>query len=156
MATYSVYGLSAATVATVDHAVAQLWNPDAADAIRVLEVHFQRSGITGIGRCHLTATTAEGTAGSTVTPDADNCWDDPATPPSGARLTLAAFSVQPTLAAPRLWAAAMRAVTGSEGVGFMWTSAQGITVPPGRGLALVQSEVEITPASTVTFVWDEA
>ena len=154
--TYSVRGFTAATAgAASPDVICQLWNPDGAKRIKVLEVSLWRGGITGT-RVVPTRTTARGTPGSTVTPDADNAWDTDAGPPSGALLDLAQFSVAPTImAAPHLMGFHMAANTGQEGFGFVWASPKGIEVAPGTGLALIMPLTVVWPISETTWVWEE-
>ena len=157
MATYSVTGRTAATAATADHAIAELWNPDASKAIVVYEagLHVTIEG-AGVIRPYITRATAQGTAGSTVTPDGDNCWGgDAEVPPSGAVLSLAAFSVQPTLSTPAHQGAVLTNVTGNTGMGHTFLLSRGFTLRAGTGLAICQSSANATPASDVYFVWDE-
>lgn len=96
--------------------------------------------------------TARGTAGSTVTPDADNSGMADATSPAGALLDLAAYSVQPTRAAPALYGWVAPAVAGA---GIIIPFPRGIWVPPGTGLALTQRAATVWPTSEVTFVFED-
>jgi hypothetical protein len=150
---FSVRGLTVATAATADHAIAALWNPDSLKRIKVFETGiFKTAGGTAGDSLYITRITARGTAGSTVTPDADNAWDADDVPASGALLDLAAYSVQPTLGTPRMfgWVASAGA-----GAGIIWPTPRGISIPPLGGLALVQRAATIWPVSEVYFCWTE-
>ena len=161
MGVYSVRGFAASTgTAASDLAIANLWNPDANQRLEVLEIGLFSAGTTG-SAVNLARTTTEGTAGSTVTPDADNCWDTHDVPASGCRLGLSLFSAQPTKATGRLMAIQLRdtgaTVAGSSSIGFVWTSPYGIWVPPGTGLCITSKDSDFVQFSTaeVYFVWEE-
>lgn len=148
---YSVRGRSAATVATADHVVAQIWNPHATQRIKAILFSLYKQGGAGTAgdSVRLRRSTARGTPATTVTPDIDNHSERALAPPSGFLLDLAAFSVQPTLDTSDLgigWTAP--AVQGAGIVRPM----PGIIVPPGTGLAIVQVAATIWPASEV--VWE--
>ena len=153
MAIYSARGVTAATAATADHTVFGLWNPDSLKRITLLEIGlFKTTGGTAGDSIYLGRTTARGTAGSTVTPDADNAWTGDDIPSSGALLDLAAYSVQPTKATPNLWGWVAAAVAAS---GVIWPCARGIAIPPGTGVAINQRVATIWPISEVYAVWEE-
>lgn len=153
MSVYSARGFTAATAATANHVLANLWNPDSAKRIKVLEIGCFKAGAGAANdSVYVTRCTTIGTPGSTVTPDADNAWvgDDP--PSSAATVGLAAFTVQPTLATPQLWGWVAAAVAAS---GFIWPTPRGIEIPPGTGLAIAQRAATAWPTSEVYFVWEE-
>lgn len=154
MAEYSVRAVTAATSATADHCLAQLWNPDSLKRIKVLEIGLFKTGAGTAGdSVYICRTTAEGTVGSTATPDADNAWWNDDTPSSAARLGLASFSVQPTKAgAPHMWGWVAAAVAAS---GIIWPTPRGIWIAPGTGLAICQRVATAWPISEVYFVWEE-
>lgn len=153
MSTYSVRGFTATTAATADHTIAELWNPDASKRIKVLEIGLFKGGAGTAGdSIYICRTTAKGTAGSTVTPDADNAWDASKTPQSACTLELAAFSSQPTKASPNMFGWVAAAVSAS---GFIWPTPRGLEIPFGTGLAIVQRAATVWPTSEVYFVWDE-
>ncbi len=153
MSVYQVRGLTAATAATADHALFGLWNPDASKRIRLLELGLFKSGAGAAGdSVYLTRSTMRGTAGSTVTPDADNAYDADDVPASGALLDLAAYSAQPTLATPPLWGWVASAVAGA---GVIWPCSPGIVIPPGAGLVVAQRVATAWPASEVYLKFDE-
>lgn len=163
MSTYSVRGFSANTGTTYPAPICAVWNPDATESVKVVECGVFMAGLrTGTTQNSpvLYRTTAQGTAGSTVTPDADNAWDDLVAPASGLVLDLALFSVAPTTASPPLWAMQCggNTATGSAGLGFQWASSRGILVPPGTGLMIgaTMNGVNLWPASECYFVWEEA
>jgi len=150
---YSARGFTAATAATADHIIANLHDPDDADTITVLEIGCFKSGAgAAADSIYVCRTTDRGTAGSTVTPDADNAWGNQVIPPSGALLDLAAFTVQPTRGTPGMfgWVAANVAASG-----FVWPCPRGIKIPPGDGLCIAQRAATAWPGSEVYFVWEE-
>lgn len=150
---YSVRGFTAATAATADHTIFSLWNPDATDSLSVFELGIFKAGAgTANDSVYICRITARGTAGSTVTPDADNAWGNLVVPPSGALLDLAAFTVQPTKSTPNIFGWVAAAVVGS---GIVWATPRGIKIPPGAGLAVVQRAATIWPTSEVYISWEE-
>ena len=149
--TYIAGGRTAATLATLDHAVAVLWNPSTTRSLGVIQLEFSVT-TAGVANAVIQRTTARGTAGSTVTADIDNAFSRVAAPPSGALFDLAAFSVQPTLDASELARWATAAVIGA---GRIWTWPEPITVPAGAGLGLLTATAVIFPASDVTVMWRE-
>ncbi len=150
---YSVRGLTAATAATADIAIASLWNPDATDSITVLEFGlFKTTAGAAADSLYMERITARGTAGSTVTPDLDNSWGNLVAPPSGALLDLASYSVQPTSSTPPLFGWVAAAVAGS---GLIWPTPRGIKIPPGAGISLCTRVATAWPVSEVYFVWEE-
>jgi hypothetical protein len=155
MNVYYVRGFTAATAATANHVIAELWNPGtvAGRRIELFEVGIFKAGAgTANDSIYLERTTARGTAGSTVTPDADNAGQADSTPPSGALLDLAAFTVQPTLATPGMYGWVAPAVAGA---GIILPLPRGIVIPSGTGLAIVQRAATIWPTSEVTFVFED-
>ena len=154
MKEYSARGFTAATAATADHALGALWNASSTKRICVVEYGIYKAGAGAANdSIYVCRITARGTAGSTVTPDGDNDWSgDGATPPSGALLDLAAYSVQPTRASPNLfgWVASAAA-----GAGFSKPSPRGIWIPAGTGLAICQRAATAWPTSEVYFEWLE-
>lgn len=149
---YSVGGRSAATAATADHVAAALWNPHGSLSLYVHEVMIFKTVAT-VDNHGLIRTSTRGTAGSTVTPDADNAYNRRATPPSGALLDLAAYSAQPTLQGPYM---ARSNLAAAIGAGFILVFGdQGIEVPFGTGLAIVTPPAVILQPSDFTFVWTE-
>src|SRR5436190_19292569 len=97
---YSVRGAPAATAATADHAIFAVWNPSGTKRIELIELgYFALTAPAANAGCYLRRITARGTAGSTATPSASNSFQNDAAPDSGFLFDLAAYSVQPTLAA---------------------------------------------------------
>jgi hypothetical protein len=152
---YSIRGRSAATAATADHTIAQLWNPHSTQRIKVISISCYKQGAAGAAgdAWRLERTSTTGTAGSTVTPDIDAHSIRGAAPVSGVLLYLAAFTVQPTKDATDIgigWVA-----PAVQGAGITMPLAGGIEIPPGAGLALVQVAATAWPASEITFTWLE-
>lgn len=153
MGVFSARGFNAATAATADHALFGVWNPDSAKRIKVLELGVFKSGAgVAADSVYVCRSTARGTAGSTVTPDADNAWDGDDIPASGWLLDLSSYSVQPTKGSPNLWGWVAAAVAGS---GIIWPTPRGIWVPPGTGLVVAQRVATAWPASEVYAVVEE-
>ena len=135
---YLVRGRNAATAATADHAIWQVWNPHATQRLKVIQWSmFAQSEAPAAGWSgRLRRTSARGTAGSTVTPTLEHHSTRGVAPPSGFLLDLAAFTTQPTL------------VAGEIGLGFTFSAVQGsglvypipggLEVPPGTGLTFIQ------------------
>jgi hypothetical protein len=152
MAIFYVRGVTGNTANTIDHALFGLWNPSGTKRIDVLEVAlFITAPAASSDGYWISRTSAQGTAGSTVTPTAANSLSGDAVPDSGATLDLAAYSVQPTLLTPQLWG---WAVTTSPGFGFIWQP-RGIKIPPGSGLCLHQRLGSVAPICEVTIVFQD-
>lgn len=151
---YYVRGFTAATAATADHTIAELWNPAASRRITLWELAIFKAGAgTANDSIYLRRSTAKGTSGSTATPAAPNADDNAAAPPSAATLELAAFTVQPTLAAlPAMYGWVAPAVAGA---GLVLPIPRGIVIPAGTGICIVQRAATIWPTSEVTFVFGD-
>jgi hypothetical protein len=149
-----VRGFTAATAATADHTIAELWNPHATRSLTIWEISIYKAGAgTANDSIYLRRSTAKGTSGSTATPAAPNTDDNRSAPPTGATLELAAFTVQPTLAAlPAMYGWVAPAVAGA---GITLPTPRGIIVPAGAGLCIVQRAATIWPTSEVTFVFGD-
>lgn len=151
---------TAATAATANHVLAQLWNPSTAYRMTVYEVWIcANTAPTAGSALYLVRSSARGTAGSSITSTIDDDSELVLAPPSGAILDLAAFSVQPTLSPAAgtntagmfaTWSFA--AVVGS---GIIAPFPRGIVIPPGKGLCIAQKTAVIFPVSDVGFVWEE-
>lgn len=153
MALYSVRGFTAATAATADHAIFSVWNPDSLKRITLVEMGLFKAGAGAANdSLYVCRITTRGTAGSTVTPDADNAWQGDDVPASGFLLDLAAFSAQPTKASPNLFGWVASAVAAS---GFIWPTPRGIAIPAGTGIAIVQRAATAWPTSEVYAVVEE-
>lgn len=150
---YSVRGLTVATAATADHAIASIWNPDAGKRIRVLEIAAFAAAAPGAGSgFYLRRISARGTAGSTVTLVAGHSVENDKAPSSAFVLDLATFSVQPTLVAGAIGPGCVFAAVAASGI---LVPLRGITIPPGQGLALVNRAAIVVPACEVSFVVEE-
>lgn len=144
---YYVRGFTVATAATADHAIFGVWNPSSTRRIRLLEWAIFKAGAgTANDSGRWVRTTARGTAGSTVTPDADNAADGASVPPSGFLLDLSAYSVQPTKATPDMIGWVAPAVAGA---GIDLPVPRGIWIPAGTGLVYYQRAATIWPTSEV-------
>lgn len=146
---YSVRGLTGATVGTADHAIFAVWNPSTTKRIELLEigVFTVTAGTAGCG-FYRRRITARGTAGSTATPSLENALERDAAPDSGFLLDLAAYSVQPTLAAAPGMGPSV-AMPNSIGAGIIIPFAQDLIIPPGTGIAFLNRAAVIFPASEV-------
>lgn len=153
MTSHYVRGFTAATAATANHAIASLWNPHASRRINVVEVGIFKAGAGAANdSIYIVRSTTRGTAGSTVTPDADNSSLADSTNPSGSLLDLAAFSVQPTLASPPMYGWVAPAVAGA---GIIIPFPRGIIIPAGTGLVIAQRAATAWPTSEVSFVFED-
>lgn len=145
MQEYAVGGFSGVP-GTASEPIAVLWNPHASIRLYVTEVACFGEGLS----VDLSRVTTQGTAGSTVTPDADNAFSRQAAPPSGALLGLADYSVAPTRVPPPQ----MRFRIGNiDGSGFaVWLGK--FEVPPGTGCCL-EYVSGTAVAAPVYFRWME-
>jgi hypothetical protein len=149
---HRVAGLTAASSATDNNAVAILWNPHASRHIWVVEIAFHND-TAAAGKVTLTRTTTRGTAGSTVTPDADNNVEGITASPAGALLDLSSFSVEPTKASPDLGGFQS---TATIGAGKVWSfRARPIRIAAGTGFGLINGAAAAVAASWVEFTWQE-
>lgn len=151
---YRVNGVSVATVATDAHAVASIWNPHTTQRIKITELSLVAIAAPGAGAgVELRRITTRGTPGSTVTPTITSDDSRMLAPPSGALLDLAVFTAQPALdGAVSDWGWVLGGVIGA---GFIYPFANGLIVPPGAGIAIVNRAAIVTPACEVSFVWKE-
>lgn len=151
---YNVNGVTVVTAATDAHAIFQIWNPSATRWAELMEFSVVCFAAPGAGAGFVVRrSTARGTAGSTVTPTAEHHTRRQAAPDSGFLLDLAAFSVQPTLAAGELhpgWV--FPAVTAS---GIILPTRVSIEIPPGTGLVFVNRAAIAFPTSEVGVVVGE-
>lgn len=153
--TYTVGGLTVATAATANHGVFGLWNPSGSKRLTVTAIGICAVAAPGAGSgIKVVRMTARGTAGSTVTPDADNRGDGAITTQSGALLDLATYTVQPTLASPPMEAWVLAAVIGS-GIILPLNNGLGYDILPGTGLAVVTRAAIIVPACEVFVTFEE-
>ena len=151
MIRYSVRAFTGTTAATADVTIAALWNASTTKRICVVEVGMFCSASPGAQSWYIERTTTKGTAGATVTPDIDNCWDADVAPVSATVLDTV-HSSQPTGATPPLWGFHPAAATGA---GFIWQCPRGIWLPQSTGLGISQRAAVAGVASEVYFVWDE-
>jgi len=145
---YAVAGRNAATAATSGHVAAALWNPSGNEAISVYQIRC--SVVVGGGLLSVARTSARGTAGSTVTPDLDNHFGQRAAPSSAPLLDLAAYSVQPTVAAPDMFEGGLGANAGGS---VVYNLVLPITVPPNTGLCIYQNS-GVAHTLETTFLWE--
>lgn len=154
MAIYHVSGTTAATAATDQHAIINIWNPHTTKRIRLLEIMIVVFAAPSAGAGFiLRRTTAIGTPGSTVTPTIEHDIERGAAPQSGFTVGLAAFSAQPALAAGDLgptWV--LPAVTAS---GIIIPVPRGVVAVPVQGIALVNRAAIAFPACEVTLIIED-
>lgn len=152
---YYVRGFTAATAATANHCICEIWNPGTVTGRRITCVEgavFKAGAGAANDSCYWIRTTAKGTPGSTITPTAVNAGENDSAPPSGFTLELAAFTVQPTLAAIGMVGWVAPAVAGA---GIWIPFPRGIVIPSGSGLALVQRAATAWPTSEVSVVVED-
>lgn len=149
MARYRVRGITVATAATVDHAIAAVWNPSGTKRIYLVEFSaFAIAAPAAASGYYLRRITARGTPGSTATPGAPNSDQNDAAPDSGFLLDLATYTVQPTpAAAPGMMPGFVSAAVIASGIlyviqGQLW-------IPPGAGVALLNRAAIIVPAHEI-------
>lgn len=152
MARYASTGKTSALTATVDHCVAEVWNPSSTKRIKVLQLHVVATAATA-GELGIKRTSAKGTAASTITPVANNEYESIAAPVSAHTLELGAFSVQPTLKTqPYMHSWETAAAIGS---GVMWVFDQEVEIPAGEGLAICCPTAVAYPAARVTAIVED-
>lgn len=153
MGFYAVAGRSAATAATLNHVGAQFWNPHSTRRIWLWKISYCNSASAAGDSIRFARTSVRGTAGSTVTPDVDNDFEQANAPASGALLDLAAFSVQPTLVAPQV-VASVSFNTASVGWSLVF-DAPGFCIDPGSGFAIHTTGAIVLRAGDWAFTWWE-
>jgi hypothetical protein len=160
VAVYSVRGLAAATTAAANQSVITLWNPSSTALLEILELGVTPNTQTGGGpssRLMIRHVSTRGTAGSTVTPDADNAWDAATAPASGALVDLSNYSVQPTFL-PQMLVASFSGVAGSGGWQYVFVPPYPdypLVVPPGKGITAMTASAVGWPESEVYVAWEE-
>jgi hypothetical protein len=152
---YTVSGIcGAATAATVDLAICNLWNPSTTLPIYVNQVHYVKFTATGINVPRLSHTTTIGTPATTVTPTITNEHDTSLAPPSTVALGLGLYSVEPTkVSALREHSWIVPAAVGS---GVMWVFEKPLMVKAGTGLCICSgTAVASDVGAVVAFTWME-
>lgn len=149
---YAVQGKTAATAATIDHALAQLWNPSTARRLKVFGVWLFKQTAGAADEPVLRRSTARGTPGSTVTPTIVNDFERDLSPVSAPLLDMAAFSVQPTLEALGPFGGVLPAAIGA---GYMWTFPEPVEIPAGNGLVITAGVALAFPVSRVTYIFED-
>lgn len=148
---HRVRGLTTATTATANNAIAQVWNPGTR-AIIVREVLFCATTAPAAGAGYIVRrSTARGTASATITPTIAH-HDARLYAPQTGFLLDTGFTAQPTLEAGELDAWMLAVVAGS---GIVRSYGDGITVPPGSGLVFVNRAAVIFPVSEIAIAVDE-
>lgn len=151
---YRVRGRTVATAVTADHAAFGIWNPHATKRIRLREVAFVAAAAPGAGAgLILRRNTARGTAGSTATPTIEHDHNRDIAPPSGFLLDLAAYTVQPTLAAGAGLFGWILAAVAASGMIYAFPG-DGLVIPAGQGLIFTNMAI-IVPALDVTVVVED-
>lgn len=153
MRAYSAGGRTAATAATANHAGAALWNASTTKSIFVTVISWSKTVATA-DNLGLVRITTRGTAGSTVTPVAQNDADFDQAPPSGALLDLAAYTVQPTISSATAYQFRWN-LPATVGCGFILALPDVIEIPAGGGLCLVTPPATILQPADVSFFWRE-
>lgn len=152
MARYAVNGKTAATAATIDHAIAEVWNPSTSKRIKLMQLWVAKQAAGAADEPVLRRSTAKGTAGSTVTPGSVQEYEQIAAPPSAFTLELAAFSVQPTLAAGPMHGFVLPASIGS---GIIWVFDEPVEIKAGEGVVLTTGIALAFPVSRITAVVED-
>lgn len=158
---YYVDGLGGPIVtAAANECMGALWNPAGTRRIRVYSASLiMRDWDAPDNTMYLQRITTRGTAGATITPDADNSEDGVSVPPSGFLLDVAEYSVQPTRAAAILYGAfAFPPASSSSdtGSGFVLPLPRGILLKPGTGLGIFEKNGALFSGTwDVNFVVDD-
>lgn len=149
MSLAAVRGLTTATAATADHAIAAVWNPHATKRISLLELAIFAAAAPGAAAgFYLRRISVRGTAAAAAAPGIPNSYQGDTAPVSGWALDLGAYTVQPTLAAGA-----------GIGYGFVFAAVaasgivlplRGIEIPPGAGLALLNRAAIAVPACEIS------
>ena len=148
------YGLGARTGTTalnINDCVAAVWNPHATKDLNIILMTFARTA--NVVGCYAQRITTRGTPGSTVTGDIDNDFDRLLAPISGLELNLAAFSVQPTRAAPDYFRF-MPTQNNPGPTQELYFGEDGLKIPAGTGLGLFQT-TGTAGSGDISVVWDE-
>lgn len=154
---YSVRGRNAATVGTADHAIWGFWNPHSTQRIKLISFSmWAQSAAPAAGySARLRRISAQGTAGSTVTPNSSNDSRLGVAPVSGAVLNLAAYSVQPTLLASSVDFGLGFTFAAVQASGFVYPIPGGIEIGPGAGVAMIQVPATASVVFEITLTWLE-
>lgn len=139
-------GRSTATAATARNVAAAIWNPHSTSRIFLYEIWtFPTSAAaTNLGVARITA---RGTQTTSVTAAIDHAIENDTAAPSGFVLDLA-YSAQPTVSSSNNAAGTLPATIGN---GVILGFTDPITIPPGKGIALITTQAVAYPASDVTF-----
>lgn len=151
---YGASGPTAATAATADNAIAQIWNPSSVRNIMVYEVHCFKTTAGAADIPRIRRATARGTATLSYTPGISADFDRAVAPTSGAILDLT-FSVQPTFEGTASRGIVGALVPGSIGAGIMWVFPRGIIVPAGAGLTIVTGSALAFPVAEVSYIFED-
>ena len=151
---YLVRGRTTLTEATADDAIWQVWNPHPTQRVRVIAwAMCAQGGTLDQGwSSRLRRTSARGTATSTVTLTAEHHGRRGVAPPSGVLLDLRIFTVQPTLLAGDL---AGFLVSEIQGAAVVSGPTDVVEIPPGTGLAMIQTAVTSAVQFEVTVALEE-
>lgn len=156
MNTYAVSVKTTATAATIDNAVAALWNPSSVKPIWVSEIHMFKQAVGAADEPKIRRISARGTATVTATPTIENNYEEELAPVSGALLD-GAYSGQPTFLGVSGTGGDLLSnlVPAAIGAGIMYSFAVPIRVKAGTGLAIVTGIAVAMPILRVTYVWSE-
>jgi hypothetical protein len=154
MQDYVCEGTTAATAATAENAIAQVWNPSAVKPIWINELHVVKTTAGAGDMPYLRRTSARGTVTVSTAADITHHFDHELAPVSGFTLDTT-FSAQPTFlgtAQKGLMSALIAAAIGSA---WIWVFRQPIRVKPGQGLCITTKTALAFPASLVTALVSE-
>jgi hypothetical protein len=152
---YAVSGVTVATAATADNAIAGLWNPSTTKKIFVKEIHlFKTVAGTTDDRVRIRRGSARGTQTTSFTPGIEHDYAHQLAPESGAVYDTA-WSAQPTFSGTAGKGLATSEIPNASGSGIMWVLEEPIAVKSANGLYIVTGTAAIFPISEVTFIWLE-
>jgi hypothetical protein len=153
----SVEGLTTATAAAADNAIAVLWNLSTTKTIWVRQVHIFKQGAVGAVNdiARIRRVSARGTQTTSFVPGIEHDLDHALAPPSGLSLDTA-WSVQPTFAGTAGKGLVGSDIPNAQGSGFMWTFDIPVAVKALAGLAIVTGVAQAFPVSNAVWAWSEA
>lgn len=151
---WSISGRGLATAGTINHVLAQLWNPSSTRTIWCTAIGYSKTAATADVVAVKRSSARGATPTSTVTPTISSDWEREISPPSVSVLELATFTTQPTLDAssvPFFQYGLAAAIGAGFIIPFETKDLQGFKILPGSGLCLYSPTAAITQVADVFF-----
>jgi hypothetical protein len=148
---YGLSGPTAATAATVDNAIFQIWNPSTTRSIFVKEIHLFKTTAGAADIPNIRRTSAKGTVTTSFVSAIEADFSHGLAPPSVAEINLV-FSGQPTFAGTSARGLAGVCVPAAIGAGLMWVFEEPITVKSATGLCVCTGSGLAFPVSIATAI----